>query len=151
MRANLAIVDITNEANPVFAAYPLSYPSSFSGFDVFGSISTASFYTNSVGWFYYSQGNPSGYSDPCSTSYVGQTNTSLGISGTWTTQVIDSGFPTLKLEGADYVGIVKRGLPGGSLFPTWHRAVSTSGAGFGCAYCLGGTRTLAIYGAEVVP
>jgi hypothetical protein len=152
MRANFAIVNITSETSPVLAVPIMRHPSDTGAqYNSYGSICTASAYTNSVGWFYYSDSDVFGYSNPCSTSYEGKTNTNLGISGSWTDQTLDSGFPALKLNGADYVGIIKRGLPGGSLFPSWHRAITTEGVGYGCTSCQGLTYTLTTYATEVVP
>jgi len=147
MRANLAIVNITSEGAPFLAVATQRFPSTTqNAFSAFGSISTASLYTNSVGWFFYSQA-----AGPCNTSYVGYTNRNLGLTGRWAAQSVDTGFPTLKAGGADYVGIVKRGLPGGSLFPTWHRAVPSTGTNSGCVSCLGANYSVAIYGSQVTP
>jgi hypothetical protein len=152
MRANFAIVNVTNEQSPSLVIPTMRYPTSTSAqYNAFGSVSTASYYTDSVGWFYYKQGSTSGVNDPCNTYYQGQTNNSLGTSGTWTDQFLDSHIKTLRLNGADYVGIVRRGLPGGYFFPTWHRAVGTTASGDGCATCLGASHTLAIYASRIIP
>ncbi len=152
MRANLKVANITSETG-VTIVNTLQAPSSFQArYSNFGSIATAAEFGSGAGWFYYSQGNFFNMSDPCATQYVGQTNTNNGLSGTWTLQTLDSGFPTLQVGGADYVGIIKRGLPGGTLFPTWHRAVPFSGSG-NCISCsaAGGQYSLAIYGSQVTP
>jgi hypothetical protein len=148
--AHFAVVKIDNEASPSTVASRV-YPPSSARFDAFGSTATASVYSGAVGWFYYSQEDAFGNSAPCATTYQGQTTTGGGVSGTWIGHLLDSGFPTVSTSGQDYVGIVKRGLPGGNLFPSWHREVVTSGSGPGCLSCLGTTYTSAIYGEQVIP
>jgi hypothetical protein len=149
LEANMAIVDITNENSP-FIVSTHHYPNIFDVFSAFGSVVSATYYGTNVGWFYYTQGNAQGQSDPCHTSFVGRTHTNKGIGGIWTQQTLASNFPTLKISGADYVGIVKRGLPGGSLFPTWHQAKASSGIG-PCISCQTTNYAVGIFGAQVIP
>ncbi len=158
MRANLAIVDLgngtINETPQVLATRV--YPSSFGQFDAFASITTASLFSTGVGWFFYAQeeNRSSGVSNPCKTIYIGQTHANLGLDANWIDRDLDTAtpFPTLFKGGADYVGIIKRGLPGGDLFPTWHRAALSSGA---CATCNAATPpgpyALGIFGVNVTP
>ncbi len=149
IQANLVIVDITNENNPSIVA-ARSYPNAFDGFSAYGSVVSATYYGTNVGWFYYTQGNAQGQSDPCHTSFVGQTNTNKGISGAWNPVTLASGFPTVRIQGADYIGIVKRGLPGGSLYPTWHQPKVSSGIG-PCIVCSGQSYAVGTFGSQVVP
>jgi len=66
--------------------------------------------------------------------------------------VIDGPFPIMHLPQAsglgDYVGIVKRGLPGGYLFPTWARPEKTSEL---CTLCQGGRYRKRIYATRILP
>jgi hypothetical protein len=66
--------------------------------------------------------------------------------------VIDGPFPTMLFNEAfgigDYIGIIKRGLPGGYFFPTWARPVTTSAT---CVACQGSQQSLAIFGTQVLP
>jgi hypothetical protein len=153
MRANLAVVNITSETAPFLAASTLRYPSNLDVFDAFGSTSSANEFTDGVGWFFYSQSNAEGYSDPCQTSYIAFTHPDrgLGPSWTWSSNVLDDGFPTLRTYGADYVGIVKRGFPGGILLPTWHRPVVSTGTNYGCVMCGGTKYSRGIFAEQVTP
>lgn len=82
MRSNFGVVDLGSSTTTEFAT---GYPSVVASYisaacntsnnqDDFGSISTASGYTQAVGWFYYHQP-----SDPCHTYFVGWTDTDTGL------------------------------------------------------------------------
>ena len=161
MRANMAIVDVTNETNlsdgSVYPKLVTSYKSTACSTDTttqeFGSIVTASKYTHgNVGWFYYNQ--PSS-GDACQSSYIGWTDTSYGTTTmTKLTSPVSgsSTFPTMRFVTAhgmgDYWGIPKGGLPGGDLFPTWTQPVQTTAT---CVKCQGVENSLGIFGTRVTP
>jgi len=62
-------------------------------------------------------------------------------------------FPVILFPGihglGDYVGIIKRGLAGGYLFPSW--SLSTQTTDTGCVACEGAYWSLATHGARVSP
>ena len=62
-------------------------------------------------------------------------------------------FPTVKFIPThglgDYVGIVRRGIPGGTLFPSWAEPIVTTGGG--CSSCLGSSYGERVMGVTVTP
>jgi hypothetical protein len=122
-------------------------------YNAFSSISTASYWTpGNVGWFFYRQ-----VADACLTYFMGQTDTHFGTGGTLSGITLDGPFPTMRFSEAygmgDYIGIIKRGLPGGYLFPTWARPVQTPASGAACVPCNSAPVLwdLAIYSSQVTP
>jgi hypothetical protein len=151
LRAHLSIVDMTSEPG----AYVITNFSSTSFDGVadndFGSIVTANEFNRNVGWFYYHQIN----GNACNTTFTGATSTNLGFPGGMTALGPISGpFPTMHFFGihgiGDYIGIIKRGLPGGYLFPTWAEPVATSAT---CVQCGSSMQqySLAIKGTQLTP
>src|SRR5439155_19492042 len=116
--------------------------------DEYESVSTANYFTEGVGWFYYSQTNP------CSTYFGGLTDTALGLVSMTSLGAIAGPFPTLRSQAAfgmgDYVGAIKRGLPGGYLFPTWTQPITTTYAN-ACIPCQSLKKNVAIFGTRVTP
>ena len=166
MQANLAVVDITNADLPganANGAVVLSRLSSTGGpgggthFNAYQSIVTANYFTNAVGWFYYSQkaSVDADFNDPCKTTYVGKTNTNVYAFDPWKDQVVDNvAWPTIPVVGADYVGTVQRGLPGGAFLPTFHKSVVAASGSLpfdGCTICQNKNYTVGIFSAVVTP
>ncbi len=155
MQSNFAVVNITSEAAPVVVQnYNSGSCSGSSPFNTFMSVSTANEFTGGVGWFFYMQPPRTRYSvgGPCNTYFVGYTDTALGLSSMSYAGALAGPFPTMRFDAAhgmgDYVGAVKRGLPGGYLFPTWAQPVPTSAS---CVSCQTQQWSLAVYGATVLP
>ena len=157
MRAHFDIVDITQESNVFIpTACPngqcLYTSSACDGVNTdndFGSISTANAFTSNVGWFYYHQ--PS--ANACTTTYKGRGDTTMGSQMATIFQT--GSFPSVLFSNdsfaglGDYWGIIKRGLPGGSLYPTWTQPIPmTSGT---CVSCLGSQWSMAVMGQQVTP
>jgi hypothetical protein len=164
------VVDITNEAAPVIpsscvpfinrhgsrCSFISSVCNATNADDDFESVSTASQFSQNVGFFYYHQ--PGG--DACSTSFTGQVSNNLALTsttpaGTLSVNPSSPGsfgtFPTMGFAGmagmGDYVGIVKEGLPGGYLYPSWSQPVNSSAS---CVSCQGAQRSLAIFATRVL-
>jgi hypothetical protein len=141
MAANLRIVDISVEGE---LASKQSYSWAGNG-NSFGSIVSASEFTPNVGWFFYWQ-TP----DACNTHILAGTDASNGSNLAY--HLIDGPFPTMRFAEAfglgDYIGIIKRGLPGGYLFPTWSKPVQTASS---CVSCESTSYALGIFGTQVIP
>jgi len=157
-RAHFDIIDITLENNVFIPTacpngqclYTSSACDATNTDNDFGSISTASAFSSNVGWFYYHQ--PSANS--CATTYRGRGDTTMGSQ---MTKFFDTApFPTLDFSNGnfsglgDYWGIIKRGLPGGSLYPTWTQPTPITN-GTSCVSCLGSQWSMGVVGQQVTP
>jgi hypothetical protein len=148
MKAALDIVDITNESSPFRARRWISSSASSTWNDFAPTVSVNDF-TENVGWFMYRQRN----GDPCDTIYDGAVDSAMALSSLAYGGVLSGPFPSITFGMTyglgDYVGIVKRGLPGGYLYPSWSEPVASSAA---CPVtCNGTSYSLGTFAARVLP
>jgi hypothetical protein len=151
-KSKLDVVDITSDTAPNLLKGWISYATSSTN-NTFQSTSTGSTdMAGGVGWFWYNQRS----GNACDTIYEGATDANFAITNTSYTGTIDGPFKTVLTGGTDglgdYVGIIKRGLAGGSLFPSWSRPVYEP-VMFNppCLTCQSSPYRVVINGAEVTP
>lgn len=134
--ARLDIVDITNENAPqVVRSWAGSDCTSSDDEQTFMSTSTASLFSSNVGFFFYRMVT----GDPCYTIFTGMVDGSLGLAGMSSAGTISGPFPMMRFPlfngFTHYNGIVKGGLPGGYLYPSWTEPVPTSSNSGDCLKC----------------
>jgi hypothetical protein len=172
IKSNLQVLDITNESAIALKASYISSSCLTSASNEFMGTTTASTYIRgNVGWFYYQEPvGSNGHTDPCHTVFVGQTSTSFGLSSLSNPIEISQAagaapgtigsfpmnrFPSPSGGPGDYIGIIKSGIPGGYLFPTWSQGLVTSASCPNLPSCTvdGASHTynMSIWGAEVMP
>ena len=146
-KAHFAIVDVTNEAAPALIATGNSSLPQYARNEFEPTVSFNQ-YTNGFGFFYYQQLN----GNPCTTVFRGATNTTLGGGTRYSVGPFTSAFPVIRFQTAaglgDYVGIIRTGLPGGYLFPSWAEPVATSAV---CRTCQGVSYSNRVMGVRVTP
>lgn len=142
-KSHYQIYNIEDETDFTHRVTLDSNPDSTPGND-FGGLVSFNEFSASFGFFFYRQR----FNDPCDTAFVGRADESYG-EGAMPMVAAIGHFPTFSWLG-DYVGIVRRGLPGGYLFATWAEPIITSG-GSPCPMCLGDRWSNRIRGVRVHP
>jgi hypothetical protein len=146
-RATLRILDITDESAP-FPLFQTRSTFHFGAENHFGSIVAVNEFTSQVGWFFYRQRGDKA----CDTVFQGLLSKSLTFGSPVPVQLSNS-FPTMVVHATmgDYVGTVRRGLPGGWLLASWAQPVPTTGSNpFGnCPPCGASRHSLVVEGTLV--
>ena len=139
----LHVVDITNEAKPALLREMTT--SAPPGGQTFNSTPTVSAYTRGAGWFFYLDDGTH-----CQTSFTGYVDQNLFLTSQRPVLLSPQPFPTFggTVVLGDYVAAIRRGLPGGYLFPTWSQPVQT---GASCSKCRSASWNTRILGAPVLP
>ncbi len=140
-RAKLQIFDVTNETNPILVKTYLGPVNRAGTQSTFHSVVSANFWTNNVGWFYYRNSGTD-----CSTTFEGAVDSNLMLTTSTPVIVQGTAFPSFNI--GDYIDVIKRGLPGGYLYPTWQQPVTDATA---CFSCNGVSYNSRIMGARVLP
>jgi hypothetical protein len=137
--ARLTIFDITDESAPQ-VRFDFTVPSPAGGQTWMPTVSANSL-TDDVGFFFYADDGTH-----CATTYAGYL-ASDPLMGGQAYHTLSRPFPTWTT--GDYVGAIRRGLPGGYLFPTWLQMQSSPAT---CAVqCSGQGYQPQILGTEVLP
>lgn len=148
-KGHWSIVNITNESAPSLITTRDSSASSFVRNEFEPTVSFNA-YTNGFGFFFYRQAN----NNPCTTQFLGYTNVNLGQGAVTYAGPFTPNFPTMRFATAlglgDYVEIVRRGLPGGYLFPSWNEPVALN-PGLFCRACQGVEYSNRAMAARVTP
>jgi hypothetical protein len=142
-RSMLQIVDVTDESKPsVVRTMTTSAPP---GGQTFNAIPTASAFSRNAGWFFYFDDG-----SHCNTTFTGYVDSNLLLLTQRPLLVSQGAFPTFggTVVLGDYVAAIKRGLPGGYLFPTWSQPVPGPAS---CSKCQGRTYNTRGLGAPVLP
>jgi len=147
-KANLHVIDITNENAPVEEAWYRSSSCGASNHNDFLATPAANRFGKNVGRFFYRQRE----SAPCDTIFTGSVDANLALASITFQGTISGPFPSMRFASTSgmshYTGAIQGGLPGGYLFPTWAEPVATSVV---CRSCQGTQYNLRYKGTRVIP